>query len=69
MAEIDVTAGSGRCFGRLKARELTPTEIDHVAGGHGDFYHGGTLYTDVTNLQYPADGSDDVTFDYGDVEP
>ena len=32
-----------RCFGRLKARELSEDEVARVGGGDGDYYHANFL--------------------------
>ena len=51
---------NGRCFGRVKARELTEEEISIVSGGgdhqHGPYHMDGPLVVDEADNDYCIGG-------------
>lgn len=56
---ITASADTDRCFGRLKAQELTQDEVESVSGG--------TSYTAISLDHYDSNG--DPVYAYGDSDP
>ncbi len=60
MEEASGSINEGRCFGRLKARELNPAEIESVSGG--------ASYTGLSNFRW-VDDAGNAEFSYSDYTP
>ena len=58
--ESSSSNSEGRCFGRLKARELCPAEIESVSGG--------ASYTGISEFRF-TDDEGNAEFNYSDYTP